>query len=450
MKLKDIKDRILPERGGILGVKSLFLGKNEQKTPKNWLRERGVIDKDWAKFATTKNGIVDNKIDFSTLDMCYAKIPKVFRAINMRAAFAIQGGYKLEGKKVDVDRLNKWMRKYSNDNVKLQIAKSMLKHGNVYQEILGTGETTRTEFLPTDMIRVRRGTTEVNGREYFTHEIVGYVQITKSGVILNEWNTEEIADFKWNSDGVSPYGISEILPGLSNLTDKLDMEAVLPRIGKFLYPKVIYKCGRPETPYNKQQLLTFRTDLEEMVVGGDVIVAGDIEPQVVTPARGVEAIVNILNHTEEQVDMCLNSPTRIMSGSADGQASLVAMDAIERDVKTIQDVLTTVYEDKIFPAVLGTTDVPLMKWNPMNIETYLRTSRTLRQLVGKKQERLIVTPNEARKELGYGDINEDEVKKIYDMEGGTNEPEEEIQPDGEEDRTPSGRGQKPKDSKESI
>jgi len=450
MKLQDIIHRISPERGGILGVKSLFLDKSEQKTPKNWLREKGVINKDWTRFVTTKTGLVDNRTDFATLDKCYAQIPKVFRAINMRAAFAIQGGFKLEGNKADVEKLNKWLRKESNDNTRLQIAKCMLKHGDVYQEILGMGESTTTPFLPTPMIRVQKGTTTVNGREYFPHEIVGIVQNTKSGVVLNDWKPEEIAHFKWNSDGTSPYGISEITPCLSNLADKLDMEAVLPRIGKFLYPKVIYKCGKPEAPYNKPQMLEFRSDLEEMLVGGDVIVAGDIMPEVVSPARGVEAIVSILGHTEEQVDLGLNSPTRIISGSADGQASLVAMDAIERDVKSIQDVITTVYEKKIFPLVLVKDDVPTMRWNPMNIETYLRISRTLRQLVGKKQERLIVTPNEARKELGYGEIDKEEVKDIYDMEGGSNEPDEKIQPNGEEDGDAARRGQKPKDSKKPV
>lgn len=431
MQIKESIGRLFSKRGNAISIKSIFDG---GKSESGWLRnhnglKEALIPKKFGG-SISKEGVVDNPKNFDILWGTYTRIPKVFRAINMRAAFAIQGGFKLIGNEADVKKLLNWHRKEFIENKMITQAQEAIIFGDVYNEIVGSGENTTIPFLPVEMIRVIREEIEgKDGKPYFTHVTKRYIQVSDNGIELNDWEPDEMAHFKWNGSGTSAYGFSDITPALTNLTDKLDMEAVIPRIGKFLYPKVIFKCGRPETPYNNTQLQAFKDDLENMVVGGDVIVAGDIDTEVVMPMAGSEVIVRLLAHIENQVDISLNSPFDL--GDGDGQASLVRMDAIERDVKTIQDMLSMVYEQKIYPKVLGKSDVPIIKWNAMNVETALRTSRTLRQLLGKKSERPIITIDEARTELGMAPINMEELQTILDMEkksdsGGKDEPNEQI------------------------
>jgi len=457
MKLKDAaKNIIAPEMGRMMRVPSLY---GEFKVRKNWLlKEKGVFDRAWEHVSISGKGVVDRKINFDTLKKCYDKIPKVFRAVNMRAEFAVQGGFKLIGEEQDVEKLQKWIKKVHLDNILLSIVRNMLIYGDVFIEIIGDGENIRLVFLPVKQIRIRRKLVVKDGVEYFSHEIDSYIQVNDVGKTLNEWKVddENIIHFKWNWDGIEPYGTSEIKPALTVLSDKLDVEAVIPRILKFhADPRIIYRGGRPESPYNKNQLKDFVSELEERVVGGDVAVPGDVEPVPISPIRGAGELIELMNHIESQVDLCLNNPVNLFfTGKADGQTSMIVMDSIERDVKTIQDIYFPPFEQLVFTKILGKEDVPTAKPNPMNIETFLRMSRTLRQLVGKKQERVIFTPNEARKELGMGDIDEKVVQKIYDQEqpmpafGGedNNEPGEKIQPDGKKDGgTDIRRGQKPEE-----
>ena len=455
MKMKEIVKNIITNnlKGNMVRVPSLF---GEFKPRKNWLlKESAVFDRAWEHTSISGKGIVDRTINFDTLKKCYDKIPKVFRAINMRAEFAVQGGFKLIGNQKDVDKLKVWIKKVHLDNILLAIVRNMLIYGDVFIEIIGDDENTRLVFLPVRNMRIRRQLVVKNGVEYFSHEIKSYVQVDNSGKIINEWDASDndILHFRWNWDGIEPYGTSEIKPALTVLADKLDVEAVIPRILKFhADPRIIYRGGRPEAPYNKAQLKTFVSELEERVVGGDVAIPGDIEPVPISPIRGTGELIQLMEHIEAQVDLCLNNPVNLFfTGKSDGQTSMTVMDSVERDVKTIQDVYFPPFEQIIFPRILGKDDVPTPKPNPMNIETFLRMSRTLRQLVGKKQERVIFTPNEARKELGMGDIDEEVVQKIYDQEkptpmfggGSKNEPDKTVQPDGKKDRGNIGIGQKP-------
>lgn len=458
MKIKDSISNAFKSNKIMMKVPTLF---GELKKTKNWLREKGFLGAIWKKMSISGEGVVDHNIDFVILKTCYEKIPKVFRAINMRAEFAIQGGFKLvSDNQADIDKINEWKRKNHLDNILLPIARGMLTYGDMFNEILGEEENTRITFLPVKQMRVKRATATKNGTKYFTHDVKSYVQVNDTGKVLNEWLEEDkkVIHFKWNWDGIEPYGTSEIRPALTVLADKLDAEAVIPRILKFhADPRIIYQCGRPDTPYNKAQMTTFISELEGRVVGGDVAVPGDVTPIPIQPIRGTGEMVQLLDHIEAQIDICLNNPASLfISGKADGQASLTVMDAIERDVKTIQDIIGTELEQMVFPKILGKDEVPEISWNPMNIETFLRLSRTLRQLVGKKQERIILTPNEARRELGMGKVDEEEVQKIVDMEkpmpmfgGGGNEPNSKIQPNGKKDGRPvGGGGQKPpKDNK---
>lgn len=441
VSLSEVRKRIFSgERGTLTKTPALF---GETKKNINFIRESGVVGRNF-NYTIDKDGVVDPRINFDILQKCYHKIPKVFRAVNMRAEFAVQGGFKISGDENDTKKINRWRRVNQLDTTLLTIVRNMLVSGNCFVEIVGSGETTRLQFLPVKSMRVIRDSRKIDGNKYFTHDVAGYAQMDDSGSkIINEWTGDEkdnVIHFKWNWDGTDAYGVSEIQPALVSLSDKLDAEAVIPRILKFhADARIIYRCGRPETPYNNNHLTAFVGELEERVVGGDVSVPGDIEPVVIQPRSNPE-IIELLDHVEQQVDCCLNSPaTSLLTGKMDGQTSQTLMDSMERDVKTIQDFLFSPFERYVFPKIIGKGDVPLIKPNPMNIETYLRLSRTLRQLVGKRQERPILSIDEAREEAGYGKMSDSELEKMMSIgvpmpQGGDDdESGEKIQPDGKED-----------------
>jgi hypothetical protein len=87
------------------------------------------------------------------------------------------------------------------------------------------------------------------------------------------------------------------------------------------------------------------------------------------------------------------------------------MDALERNIKSLQDSIAVGVEKQIFTRILGKTEVPHIVWNPLNIETRLRTSRTLRQFVGDGKAPPIMLPSEAREELGLPPVDDEELKK---------------------------------------
>jgi hypothetical protein len=156
----------------------------------------------------------------------------------------------------------------------------------------------------------------------------------------------------------------------------------------------------------------FKTTIEGMDSGSDLIVPGDVDTIVVQQARGAgESIMSLIDHLESQVNTGLNFPEILIAGRADAQGSIIQMDSLERDVKTIQDVLG-LGMIPIYIKVLGKEDVPETAWNPMNIETELRTARTLRQLVGDGTANPIITVDEARDRMGYVEMTDEQKKEI--------------------------------------
>lgn len=423
MKLTDsLKNRFSSARGKLLSIGSMF----PAKETKNWLRETGVIDKDfkWKFHITGDKNIVEHKFHFNIYYQCYERIPKVFRAINTISNFAVQGGYRLLGNEADIEKIRKWEKKVHFDNHLIVMAKEARIYGNVFIEPNGSGENLELKFLPVDTMRVRR-------KE--TGEHLGFVQIINNKIV-NTWNTDEIIHIKWNALGTSAYGMSEIRPNLSALTDKLDAEKVLPEIIKFHADnRIVWKLGPPDRPYNATQQANWRSELEDRVVAGDVICGGDVDPVVIQPIRGAGEVITLINHIEKQVNTGLNNPQILIEGRSDAQASLIQMDAFEREVKTMQDVFGKIIEPDIYRRILGKDDVPQMIWNAMNIETRLRGARTLRQLVGDGRAPPIIEVNEAREELGYPEMEEPLVPVSMQKPPEEPEPEKPEKPEDEDE-----------------
>jgi hypothetical protein len=424
-----------PNRGKLSSFKNRLFPKSETK---NWLRESGVVDTNsnwtWSfvdkEFADKKYKMIEHQFNFATYHRCYERIPKVFRSINIRANFAIQSGFKLSGDKADVDRINAWRQKVNYDMHLLTWAKLCYIDGNVYLDVRNEGENLELQVMPPETIKVLR---EPNGK------IHGHCQII-DGKINKIWTVEDgkMIHIKWNSLGISPYGFSEIRPNLGVLTDKLDAESVLPEIIKFHADnRIVFLLGTPERPYNKIQQEEWKSGLQERQVAGDLICGGDVKPVVIQPQRGVGDIISLIDHIENQVNTGLNNPEILIEGRSDSQGSMIQMESLERDVKTMQDVLAQIHTNYIWPLILKKKDkIPITIWNPMSQETELRMSRTIRQLIGDGKAPPVIDVNEARDKLGYSpkELESDAMKMAKSISAGGDQTAKDKKP-GDKDGT---------------
>lgn len=401
---------------------------NELKAKKSFLAEKGQVDFTDILFnpeTVTLLGKVPREYakkikkvpyNFNLLFEIYRKIPKVMRAINSRANFAVQAGYRLIGDDADIKKIRKWERKNHFDLVKIQIAKEMLIAGNVYQKPVGEGEKFEAIFLPQESMRVVREKTGV---------LVGHCQI-HNNKMLARWEPDEIFHFKWNSLGSQAYGVPELFSAKYNLEIKLETENLIkPIIKAHLENRVIFRCGSPDKPYSEEQMNDFKSNLENRSVGGDLIVPGDVVVEVVQAASRLEGVLNLIKYNEAQVDAGLYFPAVLMGERGGGDFSANQFEAYEKDLKTIQDVLGMGIEKYYYTKILGKEDVPEIRWNHINIETMLRTSRALRQFVGDGTAPPILTIDEARNSIGYSPMTDEEREKTMPappIKGGPNEP----------------------------
>jgi hypothetical protein len=329
-------------------------------------------------------------------------IPMVFGAINTKADFAIQEGFELQGDENDKKILEKWMSDMRFDNHLVQIAKEMMLFGDVFISPEGSGDSLELKFMPIDSMYILR---DKFGKE------LGYAQIVNY-TVGDTWTKDELIHFSWNKIGTDAYGMSEIVPIWSVLGDKLDVENVLSLIAKFhSEPIKLFLLGRPEQPYNDDMLNAWVSSLENRTVGGDIVCKGDVDVKVIQPNQSASDVVTLLNHIDNQALLGLRFPDTLIVGKSDVQASLTKMDALERNIKSLQDSIAVGVEKQIFRRILGKNEVPYIVWNPLNIETRLRTSRTLRQFVGDGKAPPIMLPSEAREELGLPPVDDEEIKK---------------------------------------
>jgi hypothetical protein len=387
------------------------------KKTRNFITEKGKVQFRDFNFNLDIMGITDKTLakqiqplpyDYTLFTMMYKQIPKVFRAVNTRANFAIQSGFQLMGEEGDVDEIESWQRKIHFDNYLIQFVKEMLNYGNVFIHPFGTGQDLELKILPVDTMRVLRKD---------SGEITGYAQI-QNRKLIDTWEPDELIHIRWNTIGTEAYGISELNCLKKTMEKKLDAEDVIVEIIKSQYvPKVLFKCGKPEKPFSTTQISNFKGTLENRDVGSDLLVPGDVEPVIIQHNRGSgDSIMNLINHIEEQIDTGLNFPEILIAGRSDAQGSIIQMDSLERDVKTIQDVLGLAVEGSMYTRVLGKDEVPEIVWTPMNIDTELRRSRTLRQLVGDGSAPPIITSDEARKTLGLEELTDEQKKDLEDMQ----------------------------------
>jgi len=344
--------------------------------------------------------------NYDLLLEAWKQIAKIQRGVNTRANFAIQSGYRLLGSSSDEKKIIKWEAENHFDVTKIQIVKEMLVFGNSYIFPYGTQMSLKLKHLPIKTMRVIRDD---------SGELLGYVQIYDNRIIAR-WKPEEIIHFKWNTIGTEAYGVPELhclVAGTNLLEKKVEYEMMIPTLIKnYAEPRTFMQCGSLQKPYNNAQMGNLKASIEDKPTGGSLLIPGDCNPIVMNSTSSADYITSLITHVENQINTGINLPQILIEGRSDAQGSMIQMDALERDVKTLQDVLGMGIERGIYTRILDKKDVPEISWNPMNIETYLRTSRTLRQLVGDGKAPSILSIDEAREQIGYKEMEKAEKEEM--------------------------------------
>jgi len=403
------------------------IGGFEIKETKNFITEmlkensndKGLVDfNDTSAELINGNGLIKDEekkyikkvpYNYNLYMLAYKQVPKVFRAVNTRAEFSVQSGYKLRGEEKDIEKIREWERKIHFDNSLIQLTKEEILFGNVFVKPVGAGLDTKLKFLPVTTMRLLRKP---------TGQLMGYIQVANNNVVAR-FEPDEIIHFKWNSIESEPYGVPEITPNIKVLETKITTENLIePLIKYHLENRVIFKCGSPEKPYSTTQINNFKQALEDRKVGGDMMVPGDVSESVIQAGKGVGDLINLINHNESQLNTGIYFPQVLIDSSGGDDASASQISGLENNVKTIQDSLTKNIEMGFYTRVLGKEDVPQIIWNPMNIEIELRRARLLRQLVGTNNAPKIITQDEAREVLGLKELPEEEKDEPVEPSGG--------------------------------
>jgi len=329
------------------------------------------------------SGVKRFKQDIDLYRKITKNVPKVGAQIDTQAEFAVQAGFEiLTDNQEESERLKDEMRGEYELRA-ISRLKGLLTDGNVYY----LNKDYPFKRLPTKHMRVRR---DKKGK------ILGYVQI-KGGRVVAKWKPDEIIHLKWNVYGTEPYGTSEIKRLTGVINKKLNMEEAEGAIFEnYASPIIMLKIGTEESPASQSEIASIMDDWESRKIGGDIFAPGDWEAEVLAPAQGVRDAIELKRDIESQLESGLRMPV----GTSD-EGIEYRFNAFDRRIKTLQDMEAGFIEKYVFPALLNRqTNIPRVRFKPLDIEKLLRTARMVRQLVGSGNAPAVITRDEARDMLG--------------------------------------------------
>jgi len=353
------------------------------------------------------NGVKRFKQDIDLYRKITKNVPKVGAQIDTQAEFAIQPGFEiLTEDDIESEKLKNEMRG-DYELRAISRLRGLLTDGNVYY----LNKDYPFKRLPTKHIRVRR---DKKGK------ILGYVQI-KGGRVVAKWKPDEIIHLKWNVYGTEPYGTSEIKRLTGVINKKLNMEEAEGAIFEnYASPIIMLKIGTDESPASQSEIASIMDDWESRKIGGDIFAPGDWEAEVLAPAQGVRDAIELKKDIESQLESGLRMPV----GTSDEGIEYM-FNAFDRRIKTLQDIEVGFIENYIFPSLLNRqTNIPRVRFKPLDIEKLLRTARMVRQLVGSGNAPPVISRDEARDIIGLNPEGEDFYKEKEKGEDDANDNED--------------------------
>lgn len=347
-------------------------------------------------------------IDFQYLEDTYRNDPIVGLAIDYTISFAIGGGinirvYDKDGREQDIYNdmpdIHKIIKRSKPKDTAKEFMKDGHMKGNGYIELMKeTGSNYIHSFVAVnpDDIRIER---DHKGR------VLKYVQ--EVGSNPNEYPVTKpyfMVHYKNRPITGSPYGISDI-ESIAEVSELLrDMQVDL---GNFIstkaYPPTLWKLGTEDKPWGARQVEEFSEMREEPQPSDQVIVSGDISTENVGVADGTIDVEPYLKFYASMIVSGLRVPatltsiiTNIGQFTADSQVNAYA-----RRINDIRDYLSELFEDELFNKILEYQGYSgyytKVEFEKHDDEAERMQVNNMVQLV----QNSVLTPLEAREELGY-------------------------------------------------
>lgn len=330
--------------------------------------EKGSITHDVVDFSSMGDtkAIPHMDTNFRLYQEIYQKVPVAKIAVDHTANFAIQSGYELEGPAYAVQSIEKWIDKVNFNHIIKDAMIQMQIYGNAYLDI---SDISMPKFLPVNTMHVVVKTGSDNDGE-----IDSYIQKinSKEPITLSK---DELVHFKWNNEsGLDGgfYGISDMKSATTTLRRLLNFqEDIGDAIHRFASPLIHWIVGSENSPGSRQQVEDFKSTLGDREHGGDLITSFGIDSKAIATDLRMIQPDGILEHFENQLIAAFQVPEIFIRGgkSANKATADVELQAFDRRVKAIRNVVTMFIEDFVFPRISVSSGKVKIAWNEPNFQT---------------------------------------------------------------------------------
>jgi len=339
----------------------------------------------------------DDFKDFTEYLDAYYYVPFVARALDIKQAMIWQRGYTLQsGDEEMVRRANEFLAEIKADTVIRAGTLYAMIFGNMYWQIQTEEEKTR--LIPLNPLKMG---VKLNKN---TGELKKYVYQPRFGKTV-EYNPEEIIHLKFNAEPWSAFGVSSLRRCLPTIKALLFIEQKLPLIARRRAdPLLEIQIGSANNPVDEATFNRVKSSILNRKPGEDIFHDGVITKisevyRSGGPGGQRQTIEGITRHFRENLIAGLGVPEVFLAfGSTTLKGTAVEqMEALESEIHAYQRELKRLHENRIFK-IAGIKDVKL-NWRPLR----LKDRNTLSKILCEEIEHGVVSPEYARKYLGYPD-----------------------------------------------
>jgi hypothetical protein len=334
----------------------------------------------------------------------YAFTPYVKACVDVTVNLAISNGFELEG---GDDAVREWLQDWLDEHNILQTLRitgtDMLVFGGGFFEICREEDMAPEEWWlkPLDPVhmRVRR---DAYGN------VFGYIQLLTFPPVV--FAAQDVVHIRWGAKSwwyEFSYGTSLLRPLLKiqALIDQLedDMAVIFHTYAK---PMLVVKGGTPQNPFSDQQLDLLMQAFQSRKPGTDVFVRGDVSADAIPSLIKDVNIQGWLDYLYKQREAVLGVP-KIFLGEVEGTnratADIVMQEYVTR-LRMLQEIVGDILETVLFKQLIEHkfgegVEVPTVSWRPI----WEPTLDVKAKFVGDLVDKGILTPSEARLELGYSE-----------------------------------------------
>ena len=265
--------------------------------------------------------------NYSTYENLYLYYSDVATAIDTIAAYAVGGGYNINGDisdKVKGDVIT-WLNEQGFTRIILNVVKSMLIYGDAYILISDKQNGQGYELQVLDPNK-----TYININLY--GEVIDYV-FSPLGAIWQPGNNnsefihlppDRVLHFSYgNVISKSPYG-SSLLRSVKELLDtKINLEKIASTMAwRMTHPLIHAKVGDEQNPPTLSDILNIEGLLKNRVredgtIANNITTSYTVDIKSIPSNPDLNGLTTVLNHIQEQVDKALKVP-KILMGQPEG------------------------------------------------------------------------------------------------------------------------------------